>query len=158
MGFPGLLLPSSDAVGACGILSPTLITFSFSSNPAAYFIFFIFLLCDVKSSQVLNVPLSYLSSPVWALQILLWSPGFLVPSFIFLGGRGGREGFGCLFWVVCFEVSFVCLGLVCLFWVWLFWFSFNHLSPSIFASWDSRTVEQDAPHQLNHSKGPHACL
>lgn len=63
MGFPGLLLPSSDAVGACGIPCPTLITFSFLSSPATYFIFFIFLPCDVKNSQLLNVPLSCLSTP-----------------------------------------------------------------------------------------------
>jgi len=63
MGFPGLLLPSSDAVGACGILCPTLITFSFLSSHAIYFIFFIFLPCDVKTSQLVSVPLSCLSSP-----------------------------------------------------------------------------------------------
>lgn len=40
MGFPGLLLPNSDVVGAWDILCPTLITFSFPSNPC--YIFHIF--------------------------------------------------------------------------------------------------------------------
>lgn len=154
MGFPGLLLPSSDAVGACGILSPTLVTFSFSSNPAAWFIFFIFLPCDVKNSQLLNVPLSYLPSPEWS--YCEHQGSFFLPSFF--EGRVGKVLFVCFEFFVCFEVSFVCLGLVCLFWVQLFWFSFNHLSPLIFADWDTQTVEQDAPCQLNHSKGPHTCL
>lgn len=74
MGFPGLLLPSSDAVGACDILCPTLITFSFSSSPATYFIFFIFLPCDVKNSHLLSVHSSGAS------QILL-QPDFFLPFF-----------------------------------------------------------------------------
>lgn len=82
MGFPGLLLPSSDAVGACDILCPALITFSFSSSPATYFIFFIFLPCDVKNSHLLNVHSSMsLSDP--AATTGLSSP-FLFLKFCFL--------------------------------------------------------------------------
>lgn len=84
MGFPGLLLPSSDAVGACGILCPALITFSFLSSPATYYIFFIFLPCDVKNSLLPNVPWSCLSIPARASQILLQPLCFLPPSFFLL--------------------------------------------------------------------------
>lgn len=82
MGFPGLLLPSSDAVGACDILCPALITFSFSSSPATYFIFFIFLPCDVKNSHLLNVHSSMsLSDP--AATTGLSSPFLFFLNFVF---------------------------------------------------------------------------